>query len=136
MKVCCIHVQFEKNSNFNINFILGVPSVTLSQTSFSASYGDDATLGCIISSNPTYTSVYWQKIVTGETPTTIDVSNTAKYSGSTVANPDLTIRNIGSGDIANYVCFAANSVGTGRSNQGPLNVLGSKFIMCSCVFMN
>ncbi|XP_063441331.1 hemicentin-1-like isoform X2 [Mytilus trossulus] len=102
-----------------------VPSVTLSQTSFSASYGDDATLGCIISSNPTYTSVYWQKIVTGETPTTIDVSNTAKYSGSTVANPDLTIRNIGSGDIANYVCFAANSVGTGRSNQGPLNVLGS-----------
>ncbi|CAC5393170.1 HMCN [Mytilus coruscus] len=102
-----------------------VPSVTLSQTSFSASYGDDTTLGCIISSNPTYTSVYWQKIVTGETPTTIDVSNTAKYSGSTVANPDLTIRNIGSGDIANYVCFAANSVGTGRSNQGPLNVVGS-----------
>lgn len=108
--------------------LLGVPSVTLSQTSFSGNYGEAITLGCIISSNPVYTSVYWQKTVAGTDPITIDLTNTDKYSGSTVTDPDLTIKNLGSGDIATYVCFAANSVGTGRSNSSPLNVVGSKYL--------
>ena len=113
-------------------FIAGPPIVTLSQTSFSANFGETVTLGCVISADPTYTSIYWQKVTAGNAAVTIDISNTAKYEGSTVNQPSLTIKDVGSGDIANYICFAANSVGTGQSVQGTLNVAGSKEIFFYC----
>ena len=102
------------------------PSVSLIRTTTTANYDETATIECEVVANPAATSVYWQKLTTGNNAVTIDTSTTAKYDGATVASPSLIIRNLDSSDIANYICFAANSVGTGQSGQGSLNVIGSK----------
>jgi hypothetical protein len=80
---------------------------------------------CTITSNPTHTSVYWQRISNGVTQT-ITVTNNNKYSGSSVTTPSLTIFNTDSNDEGDYICFATNSVGTGQSSRGTLDVTGSK----------
>ncbi|XP_063420706.1 hemicentin-1-like [Mytilus trossulus] len=100
-----------------------VPSVNLTQTSFTGNYGDTITLGCTVSASPVVTSVYWQK-VSGSTTSTVDMSN-SRYTGSSVSTPSLTITNLNSNDAGNYVCLAANSVGTGQSITGPLTVVGN-----------
>ncbi|XP_071166138.1 hemicentin-1-like [Mytilus edulis] len=100
-----------------------VPSVSLTQTSFTGNYGDTITLGCTVSANPGVTSVYWQK-VSGSVTSTVDMSN-SRYTGSSVSTPSLTITNLNSNDGGNYICLAANSVGTGQSVQGPLTVVGN-----------
>lgn len=118
-----------KESTFTYILIfstLATPSVSLTNTNVQANYGNSVTLGCVVSANPAATSVYWQKIVGNQSPITIDTSNTAKYSGGTVGNPSLQISNVNTNDEASYICFAANSVGTGQSEQGTLNVIGSK----------
>ena len=104
----------------------GVPSVSLTRTFFTGEYGDTITLGCTVSANPSATSVYWQK-VTGSITFTVDMSS-ARYTGSSVSTPSLTITNLNSNDAGNYICLAANSVGTGQSLQGQLTVIGSRFI--------
>ncbi|XP_052061298.1 hemicentin-1-like isoform X3 [Mytilus californianus] len=101
------------------------PSVSLTQNAMTVNYGNNVTIGCVVSANPSHTSVYWQKISGGQT-VTIDMSNTNKYGGGTVASPSLYIIRADTSDAANYVCFAANSVGTGQSSQGTLTVAGSK----------
>ena len=110
----------------------------MTQTSFTGNYGDTITLGCTISANPAASSVYWQKY-SGGAVSTIDMLNT-RYSGSTTTTPSLTIIDLHSNDEGNYVCLAANSVGTGQSAQGPLTVVGSKLLQytliilsCTCV---
>ncbi|VDI64014.1 hemicentin [Mytilus galloprovincialis] len=100
------------------------PSVSLTQNAMTVNYGNNVTIGCVVSANPSHTSVYWQKISGGNT-VTIDMSNTNKYGGGTVASPSLHIIRADTSDAANYVCFAANSVGTGQSSQGTLTVAGS-----------
>ncbi|XP_076112262.1 hemicentin-1-like isoform X2 [Mytilus galloprovincialis] len=100
------------------------PSVSLTQNAMTVNYGNNVTIGCVVSANPSHTSVYWQKISGGNT-VTIDMSNTNKYGGGTVASPSLNIIRADTSDAANYVCFAANSVGTGQSSQGTLTVAGS-----------
>ncbi|XP_052103246.1 hemicentin-1-like [Mytilus californianus] len=99
------------------------PIVSLTRTSFTGYYGDNITLGCIVSANPAATSVYWQKVF-GSTTFTVDMSN-ARYTGSSVSTPSLTITNLNSNDAGNYICLAANPVGIGQSMQGPLTVIGS-----------
>ena len=98
----------------------------MTRTATTANYGETVIIQCEVVANPATTSVYWQKLTTGNNAVTIDTSNTAKYGGATVASPSLIIRNLDSSDIANYICFAANFVGTGQSGQGSLNVIGSK----------
>ncbi|XP_076095861.1 basement membrane-specific heparan sulfate proteoglycan core protein-like [Mytilus galloprovincialis] len=100
-----------------------VPSVSLTRTFFTGEYGDTITLGCTVSANPSATSVYWQK-VTGSITSTVDMSS-ARYTGSSVSTPSLTITNLNSNDTGNYICLAANSVGTGQSLQGQLTVIGN-----------
>ncbi|XP_052106699.1 hemicentin-1-like [Mytilus californianus] len=100
-----------------------VPSVSLTRTSFTGNYGDTITLGCTVSANPAASSVYWQK-VSESTTSTVDMSN-SRYTGSSVSTPSLTINNLNSNDAGNYICLAANSVGTGQSIQGPLTVIGN-----------
>ncbi|XP_071166173.1 basement membrane-specific heparan sulfate proteoglycan core protein-like isoform X2 [Mytilus edulis] len=99
-----------------------VPNVSFTQTSFTGNYGDTITLGCTVSANPGVTSVYWQK-VSGSITSTVDMSN-SRYTGSSVSTPSLTITNLNSNDDGNYICLAANSIGTGQSIQGPLTVIG------------
>jgi hypothetical protein len=61
---------------------------------------ETVTIQCEVVANPTTTSVYWQKLTTGNNAVTIDTSNTAKYGGATIASPSLIIRNLDSSDIA------------------------------------
>lgn len=90
--------------------------------------GNSVTLVCTVTANPTHTSVYWRRTVSGIT-TDITVANSNnKYSGSTVSTPSLTINNAGAADEGSYVCFASNSVGTGQSSQTFLDVFGGKLL--------
>ncbi|CAC5415119.1 HMCN [Mytilus coruscus] len=111
------------SSHIFLDVLGSVPSVSLTRTSFTGNYRDTIILGCTVSANPPATSVYWQK-VTGSTTTTVDMSN-SKYTGPSVGTPSLTITNLNSNDAGNYICLAANSVGTGQSIQGPLTVIGN-----------
>lgn len=100
-------------------------TVTIPQTSFTALIGTDRiTINCSVSGTPPATSVTWTKTVGGQTDS-IDVSSN-KYSGSTVSNPSLTIRNLDQTDEGDYVCTAENLVGTANSETANLDVTGSK----------
>lgn len=100
---------------------------TVAQNSYSVTTGQPVTLVCTVSSILPVTSVYWQSNIGGITTTITSSTNTAKYSGSTVANPSLTISSASSSDAGSYTCFATNSVGTGQSGATALSVTGSKY---------
>ncbi|XP_052061392.1 basement membrane-specific heparan sulfate proteoglycan core protein-like [Mytilus californianus] len=108
----------------NLDVVGNTPSVNLTQNNITVNYGNNVTIGCVVAANPSHTSVYWQKISGGQT-VTIDVTNTSKYEGGTVASPSLYIIRADTSDAAKYVCFATSSVGTGQSTQGTLNVAGN-----------
>ncbi|XP_033758139.1 hemicentin-1-like [Pecten maximus] len=100
-----------------------VPSLTVTQSSYSITTGNSVTLQCSVSANPSITSVYWQRIQNGVTAgITVDSIN---FSGATTANPSLTVINANSADSGTYTCFAVNSVGTGQSSQISLTVTGN-----------
>ncbi|XP_060068235.1 hemicentin-1-like [Ylistrum balloti] len=101
-----------------------VPAVVISRPSYSFVVGETAVIDCDYSSSPDATSVYWNKIVDTQT-TRISTLNTNKYSGSTLANPSLTITSTDSSDQAFYRCVVVNSVGEGRSNQAYLYITGN-----------
>lgn len=117
--------------NWNIWSLADVPSVVLSRNNYIVGYGDRVTIGCTVSSNPAHTSIYWQRIRNGVTQT-ITLSSNNKYSGSSVTTPSLTILNVDNNDEGDYVCYAINSVGTGQSSRGTLEVTGSKLFLYSC----
>ncbi|XP_052103566.1 hemicentin-1-like [Mytilus californianus] len=100
-----------------------VPTVTITQISYSVNSGSSVTLACTVSSTTTVTSVTWQRTVNSAITTITSNTNTNKYSGSTSSNPSLTIFNADSNDAGIYRCFASNSAGTGQSaNTASLSV--------------
>ncbi|XP_063440664.1 hemicentin-1-like isoform X2 [Mytilus trossulus] len=99
------------------------PSVSLIHNAMNVDFGNNVTIGCVISANPSHTSVYWKKI-SGVQAITIDMTNTNKYGGGTLASPSLYIISADTSDAADYICFATNSFGTGQSSQGTLTVQG------------
>ncbi|XP_060078232.1 hemicentin-1-like, partial [Ylistrum balloti] len=100
-----------------------VPTVTVSQSSYSVNFGTSVTLGCSITANPSHTSVFWQRNVgSGTQSVTIDNVN---FSGSTVSSPSLTVISASSSDSGSYRCFATNSIGTGQSGFTTLSVTGN-----------
>ena len=102
------------------------PTVTIGSPTYSVDYGQSITLVCTVTSNPMYTTVSWTKTV-GSTTKNVDLTNTAKYSGSKVGNPSLTISSANLNDKGTYICSATNSVGTGSSSGTLLNVVGGNF---------
>lgn len=111
-------------------FIIDIPYVRIQQSQYTVNYGDQVTLGCVVTADPTHTRVYWQKIKNNQV-TTIDsavITNNARYSGSTVGTPSLTISNVNLDDAAFYICFAENTVGVGQSSQTTVVVSGSMTI--------
>ena len=95
-------------------------------TNYNVDIGSSVTLGCVVTSNPAHTTVYWQRIDSNGAGSTINL-NTGKYSGSTVSSPSLTISNAALTDEGNYRCYATNSIGTGQSQNTYLDVIGSMY---------
>lgn len=89
------------------------------------SLGGTVTMQCIVTANPTHSSVTWQRIVNGVL-TTVSVDG-VRISGGSVNSPSLTITNAVSGDEGNYICTASNIAGTGSSQQTFLDVTGSMY---------
>ncbi|XP_063428590.1 hemicentin-1-like isoform X13 [Mytilus trossulus] len=108
-----------------LNVAGNVPTVVLTQTSYTVGYGDTLVIGCTVTSSPAHTSVYWQRISGNGVTQTITVQNNNKYSGSTVQTPSLTILTADGNDVGEYICFATNSVGTGQSSRGAVAVTGA-----------
>jgi len=79
-----------------------------------------------VTANPAVSSVYWTRDVGGQATTIGPSTNPSKYGGSTTVTPSLTIYNAELSDEGNYKCFATNSIGTGSSQQGFLDVSGGK----------
>lgn len=109
----------------DLNFS-GKPVVTIGAPSYSVDYGSSITLVCTVVANPVYTVVSWTKTKAGGSTENVDLSDTAKYSGSRIGSPSLTIRSAVDSDEATYVCSATNSIGQGSSSGTVLNVVGGK----------
>ncbi|CAC5377795.1 HMCN [Mytilus coruscus] len=101
-----------------------IPVVNITKSQYSVTVGSSVIMVCTVSANPVHTLVYWQKDVNG-VATNINLSQTSKYSGSTMTSPSLTILNAVIADQGYYKCSAQNSVGTGTSSQIFLDVSGT-----------
>ncbi|XP_052080325.1 hemicentin-1-like isoform X2 [Mytilus californianus] len=99
-----------------------IPIVTIKHDVYNRTYGYNVTLECMIDSYPNHTNVYWQHIY-NETVLNITSDSPGVY-GSTVTNPSLTILQVSSEESGQYICFAVNIVGTGKSVPTTLTVLG------------
>lgn len=107
-------------------FLLGVLTVSIPQSTYTEDYSNTVTLDCVISGTPAATRVYWEATKNGVT-TQIEVTNSTKYSGSSISTPSLTITNAISEDEGVYKCFAENVFGLAESNQTTLDIVpGSK----------
>lgn len=105
---------------------------------YTVNHGNFVILECTVTANPEATSIQWYKVVNGKS-VTLDVPNNSKYSGSTVANPSLTITGASAADEGNYICSATNALGTSQSAQTFLDVFGGKKVNSiwedSCFFV-
>lgn len=105
-------------------YISGRPTVNIQQKTYSSVSGQDVTISCVVSSNPT-ASISWIFISTGNSQTQITTSN-AKYSLTTSSGgSSLVVRNSNSGDSGTYRCTATNTVGS-ASDSASLTVSGSR----------
>ncbi|CAC5383739.1 HMCN [Mytilus coruscus] len=100
----------------------GIPVVTITNAVYNRTYRNNVTLECMIDSSPNHTHVYWQHLY-NETVLNITSDSPGVY-GSTVIDPSLTILQVTSEDSGHYICFAVNTVGTGKSEPTTLTVLG------------
>ncbi|CAG2249887.1 unnamed protein product [Mytilus edulis] len=124
-----IYTCFAKNGigtgqskHINVTVTGGVPIVDVGDTLYSSGYGEKITLFCNMTSDPSVTKVYWEKVVNG----TLNVLNswTTGIKGASFDDPSLIIVHSTTADIGNYTCVATNSVGTGKSKATSLEVVG------------
>ncbi|XP_052080330.1 hemicentin-1-like isoform X6 [Mytilus californianus] len=99
-----------------------IPIVTVTHNAYNRTYGYNVTLECMIDSYPNHTNVYWQHIY-NETVLNITSDSPGVY-GSTVTDPSLTILQVSWNESGQYICFAVNIVGNGKSESTVLIVLG------------
>lgn len=104
--------------------IVGLPDVTMMSTN-TVLYGNNITLGCIITAIPNITSIKWQRDISGAFVDTI--TDSVKYLGATLSNHSLTVANVKFTDDGRYKCIGTNFVGTG-SDITTLIVDGGKFL--------
>ncbi|OWF35465.1 Hemicentin-1 [Mizuhopecten yessoensis] len=100
-----------------------IPTVTVPSATYSTVSGSSVTLMCVVAASPPADSVLWKKIK-NTVSSDIDVS-LAAFTGGTVGNPSLTIVTATSAEMADYICTATNSVGTGESGRTTLTVTGA-----------
>lgn len=88
-------------------------------------YGVSIELNCTVTYAPDLLSVTW--IRTTSPVSVVDMSNTAKYSGSTISNPHLTIHNVVTTDADEYYCNASNAHEEMESSRIALRVNGGRW---------
>lgn len=98
----------------------------MSQLSYSVQTSDSVTMMCIISANPSATSVTWYRVASAGLEAIV-VGSSSKYSGGSLTTPSLTISNTVDSDRGTYRCTATNAVGTGSSANVILDVVGSEW---------
>lgn len=98
----------------------------MSQSSYSVQTSDSVTMTCVISANPSATSVTWYRVASAGLEAIV-VGSSSKYSGGSVTSPSLTISNTVDSDGGTYRCTATNAVGTGSSADVILDVVGSEW---------
>lgn len=98
----------------------------MSQSSYSVQTSDSVTMTCVISANPSATSVTWYTVASAGLETIV-VGSSSKYSGGSVTTPSLTISNTVDSDRGTYRCTATNAVGAGSSANVIFDVVGSEW---------
>ena len=94
-------------------------------STYTVLYGNDITMGCIITAVPNITSIKWQRDISGAF---VDIiTDSIKYIGATLSNHSLTVANVNFTDAGRYKCIGINFVGTG-SDITTLIVDGGKFL--------
>lgn len=122
--MCLWLLPDNKINQHRAKYISGRPTVNIQQNTYSSVSGQDVTISCVVSSNPT-ASISWIFISTGNSQTQITTSN-AKYSLTTSSGgSSLVVRNSNSGDSGTYRCTATNTVGS-ASDSASLTVSGSR----------
>lgn len=109
LKFTYICKQFFK-TYFDV-IILGKPTVVVPGT-ITETPATTVTIHCTASGSPVVTAIHWL-VNNGN----LDISNSAKYTGGTVSNPSLSIKNVASTDAGEYHCGATNLLGSTTSTQ-------------------
>ncbi|XP_052674345.1 hemicentin-1-like isoform X2 [Crassostrea angulata] len=110
------------SQEMSLSVVVSLPTVQVGSSGYSGITGGTVLLVCsIISSNPSATSVIWEKDVNG-VPTDVTSLMASRISGGTVTQPSLTISSLTAGDTGTYYCSAANSVGRGSRSSTTLTV--------------
>lgn len=114
---------------FSQFFRAALPTVQVGSSTYSGISGSSVTLVCsIISSNPSATSVKWEKDVNG-VRTDVTTFMAPRISGGSVNQPSLTISSLTGSDSGTYYCSAANAVGTGASSATTLTVQSKPLVL-------
>lgn len=88
----------------------GVPIVHIEPGPYSVEYGQDITLVCNISSNPSHYHVYWTRDLNG-------VKRTSYYGGNITFSPALKFMSrVTFQESGEYICHAQNENGVGKRN--------------------
>lgn len=108
-----------KSTNVLIS-VQQIPILQVLNTSYTVEVGQAVT---IVSALPPATNVFWNRFVNG-VYNRVAIDN-ARYFGSSVSNPNLTITDVALSDATTYQCSATNNAGTGNSGMTLLTVTGS-----------
>lgn len=107
-------------------FLEGTPLVEIRKAYYSVDYGKEITIECRDSAIPKVDEIVWEKTA-NRIKSAID-KRSSGIIGSVIDNPSLTILNATLTDSGDYVCFAKNKVGIGKSQQTRLTVHGGLII--------
>ncbi|XP_052081096.1 hemicentin-1-like [Mytilus californianus] len=99
----------------------GRPIINITSTRYTAFYGKEITLKCIVFSNPLLTSVFWHKI-NNHGQVKLIKNGEPGTSGSSVQIPSLTIKFATPADEEIHFCLAENNAGLADSRPIKLNV--------------
>lgn len=103
------------------------PTVTVSQTQYSAISGSTLTIQCSVSAIPAANLVFWTRTSNGVT-SQLNIDQVS-FGGATVGSPSLIIYTGNNNDDGVYVCKATNTIGTGQSQGVTIAFTGGR---CTC----
>lgn len=99
---------------FSFFTFLGLPFVSIPYKTYEAVSGHSFTLKCTIGrANQPIVYVYWTRKI--KNLTTILSSATIGIFNVTVENPSITFQSAELSMSGEYICFATNNIGTGKS---------------------